>query len=600
MQMRRTARMQKAITRRHWVCRTGPLAHRASLWLLVCAVLAPGSAAAQQRGELTVADTSSPRATLKSFINTCNEIHDVIHAKDYVDRTAPENVELALRAIDCIDMSELPAFAREERGSEVAVCLKELLDRAKLPPWDKIPGTEDIEKAGGFEKLSQWRVPGTRITIARVEEGPQRHEYLFSPGTVERAVAYYKQVESVPYRKPGDGPDVSENLYQWYLSAPGHPALAAIVSRLPENMQRGRTWGMTNWKWPGILVALLIAIALMVAAYKLQARFTGRWQEKGLVRYWLIILLPVTAMLAPLAFRYAAQNYLTVRGAPLYIVNFSATMTTFLAALVVIFGVSNRIAESIIASPQINPHGLNAQLIRIVSKLTSIAAATGLFLAGGQYLGIPIATLLAGAGIGGLALAFGAQDTLKTLFGTIMLMADKPFRVGERIIFGKYDGVVEDIGLRSTRIRLLTGHLVTVPNGELAGSDIENVGRRPHIRKTADIHIPLDTSREKLQKALAIIRAALDGHKGMDPEFPPRVFFTDFAATAFNIRVIYWYNPPDYWDFLAMGEKVNLEIFRTFEEQGIQFSLPVRVTHTSIDSEEKPIEVEMVDGRDAS
>jgi MscS family membrane protein len=278
----------------------------------------------------------------------------------------------------------------------------------------------------------------------------------------------------------------------------------------------------------------------------------------------------------------------------LYLLDCLCTATALVASLVVIFGLTNRVAESIIASPQINPLGLNAQFIRIVSKLTSIIASTILLIAGGQHLGIPVTTLLAGAGIGGIAIAFGAQDTLNTLFGTMMLMADKPFRVGERIIFDKYDGVVEDIGLRSTRIRLLTGHQVTIPNGVLAGTDIENVGRRPHIRKTADISIPLDTPREKLEKAIAIIRAALDEHEGMDPEFPPRVYFTDFVPAAFNIRVIYWYNPPNYWEFLAFSEKVNLEIFRAFEEQGIQFSLPARVAHTSIESEEKPIEVRMI------
>ena len=134
----------------------------------------------------------------------------------------------------------------------------------------------------------------------------------------------------------------------------------------------------------------------------------------------------------------------------------------------------------------------------------------------------------------------------------------------------------------------------------MAGVDIENVGRRPHIRKSSDIHIPLDTPRDKLEKAIEIIRAALDSHDGMDRQFPPRVFFTDFNPTAFNIRVIYWYNPPNYWEFLAFSEKVNLEIVRAFEEQGVQFSLPFRVTHTSIDSEEKPIEVRLADGRHTS
>ena len=88
-----------------------------------------------------------------------------------------------------------------------------------------------------------------------------------------------------------------------------------------------------------------------------------------------------------------------------------------------------------------------------------------LFLIGGQYLGIPVATLLTSAGIGGIAVALGAQDTLKTLFGTVNLLADKPFRVGDRIIVQQYDGEVEDIGLRSTKIRLLNGHQVTLPNG---------------------------------------------------------------------------------------------------------------------------------------
>ena len=552
-------------------------------------------AVARDYEKIKAADTSSPRATLKSFIDACNEANRIIHADKYFDRTAPEHAAIGTRIIDCLDVSELPAFTREQRAVEAAICLKEILDREELPRWEEIPDIEAIEAAGGLEKLSNWRIPGTRITISRVEEGSHRHEYLFSPGTVDRAVEYFKQIESKPYREEGDGPEVSEDLYRWYMSAPGHPALAAIVERLPESMRFGRTLGLANWKWPGILVMLLIAITIMVTAYRLQAFFTKRSREKGLIRYWLSLLFPIVAMLTPLVFMHVAERYLTVRGMPLYIINFSAITTTMLAAIVVVFATTTRIAESIIASPRVNPHGLNAQLIRIVAKLTSLVAVAAIFLVGGQYLGIPVATLLASAGIGGLAIAFGAQDSLRALFGTMMLMGDKPFRVGERIMFDKYDGVVEDIGLRSTKIRLLTGHQVTVPNGHLARTNIENVGRRPHIRKIADIHIPLDTSREKIEQAVAIIRAALKDHEGMDPEFPPRVFFTDFKPTAFNIRVIYWYAPPNYWDFLAFGERVNLEIFRAFEEQGIQFSLPFRVTSTSLDSKATPVEVKMVE-----
>ena len=176
-----------------------------------------------------------------------------------------------------------------------------------------------------------------------------------------------------------------------------------------------------------------------------------------------------------------------------------------------------------------------------------------------------------------------------------MLMADKPFRVGERIIFKDYDGVVEDIGIRSTKLRLLTSHQVTVPNDELARTDIENVGRRRSIRRVADFHLPLDTPCDKTELALAIVRDALEDHEGMDPEFPPRVYFLDILPNAFAIRAIYWYHPPNYWDYLAYSERLNFSIFRAFEEHGIRFSLLNRIEASAGEGESRLDELRMVD-----
>jgi len=357
---------------------------------------------------------------------------------------------------------------------------------------------------------------------------------------------------------------------------------AAIVDRLPR-WASDRWWGVALWKWAALCVAMPLALLLMGFAYRLQRTLATRYRDHFPFRHALTIFLPIAAMPMPLVFKTFVHDALALRGTPLYVVTFLADIVMMLAAMVVVFGVCNRIAAMIIASPKINPQGLDAQFIRIVSKLISIIGGLLVFLAGGQYLGIPVTTLLASAGIGGLAVALAAQDTLKTLFGTMTLLADKPFRVGERIVFAKYDGVVEDIGLRSTKLRLLTGHQVAVPNDELTRTHIENVGRRRHIRRVANIHIPLDTPREKLEKAVAAIRAVVANHEGMDPAFPPRVCFFDFQPTAFVIRVIYWYNPPEYWDYLALSEKINFEIFRVLDEQQIQFSPPTRLTHTPRD-----------------
>jgi MscS family membrane protein len=268
-----------------------------------------------------------------------------------------------------------------------------------------------------------------------------------------------------------------------------------------------------------------------------------------------------------------------------------------LALVVVILGVSKRMADSVIALPSISSQGLDAHLIRILCRILGIVVASIVFLEGGRHLGFPITTLLASAGIGGLAIALSAQGMIKGLFGTVTILLDRPYRVGDRIAINGQDGIVEEIGLRSTKLRaFLTNHLVSIPNDQVANSQIENIGRRRHIHRSSDIHIPLDTPREKIEKAVTIIRAVLDKHEGMDPEFPPRVCFNDFNPGSFNIRVLCWFQPPNLWDFYEFSEKVNLEILRVFEENGVPFSLPVRHSFWKRDDEQGPLDVNVITG----
>ena len=175
--------------------------------------------AAEEQVAIGPADTSSPRATLESFIDACNELHAIITSEHYFDRTSPEHYPTAVRILDCLDLSGVAEYERLDVAGEVATCLKEILDRVELPPLEEIPDGDAIEAAGGPEKLPRWPIPGTRIVIARVDEGPQQHEYLYSPDTVKRAKSYYRELESRPYRTTG--PPVSEGLYRWYL--PGGP-----------------------------------------------------------------------------------------------------------------------------------------------------------------------------------------------------------------------------------------------------------------------------------------------------------------------------------------------------------------------------------------
>ncbi len=208
------------------------------------------------------------------------------------------------------------------------------------------------------------------------------------------------------------------------------------------------------------------------------------------------------------------------------------------------------------------------------------------------FIGKPLTSVIAGLGIGGLAFALAAQDTLKNFFGSLALFTDKPFQIGERVVVDGHDGPVEDVGLRSTRIRTLDGHLVTIPNGELARMTIQNIGKRPYIRRLFNIGITYDTPPEKVEKALEIIKNILKDHEGMDPEFPPRVFFNEFNSDSLNILVIYWYHPPDYWNFMQFSQKVNFEILNQFNSEGIDFAFPTQTLHLAGD-EKYPLNIDI-------
>ena len=209
--------------------------------------------------------------------------------------------------------------------------------------------------------------------------------------------------------------------------------------------------------------------------------------------------------------------------------------------------------------------------------------------------GVKIGPLLASLGIGGIAVALAAKDSIANFFGTLTILFDKPFQVGERVIIDNYDGVVEDVGFRSTRIRTLTGHLVTIPNEKIVNSGLENIGKRPHIRWLTNITITYDTPPDRVEKTVSIIKEILDNHEGMHPDFPPRVYFNGFNDWSLNIMVIAWYHPANYWDMQEWLQRTCLEILRKFNAEGIDFAFPSRTMYLATD-EKRELSLKMLQG----
>ena len=537
------------------------------------------------------ADTSSPRGTLTLFLDSCNELHGAITASRHFDRSDPQTQELGNRIVSCLDTSQLPAYTREYFDAEAAVCLKEILDRIRLPSAEEIPGSENVESADGGEPLTRWQVPRSQLVITRVAEGPRRGEFLFSADTVARAPEIYTKIVTLPYRS--DERPVSEGFYEWWLSSPGNPTMANIVDQLPAWFQHRRL-GIAIWQWCGLLLAVLCSCGLIWVAFWGVRRRSIASRQDQLGWYWLSLSYLVVALLVPLGLKYFLWEYLTIRGTASYVSSFCADLLFLIALVALLIGSSSRIAETIIALPQISANGLDGNLTRIICRVMGIAAAAIVFLEGGRYLGFPLSTLIASAGIGGLAIALSAQGLIKGLFGTVTILLDRPFNVGERVIVKGHDGFVEEIGLRSTKIRALSKQLIAIPNDQIADAEVQNFGSQ-FLRRTADIRIPLDTPRAQVEQAVASIREILTDHEGMHPQFPPRVHLKELGAEAFEIRFDFWFTPPDYWKFQAFSEQVNLAIFCEFERHGIQFSLPLRHSFWKHDDAQGPLEVAMVD-----
>ena len=226
---------------------------------------------------------------------------------------------------------------------------------------------------------------------------------------------------------------------------------------------------------------------------------------------------------------------------------------------------------------------LDDMMVPLVSKtLRTLIVLFGVVQIAQQLSDKPITSILAGLGVGGLAVALAAQDTIKNFFGSLVIFGDHPFQLGDRIVVDGTDGSVEEVGMRSTRIRTLDGHLVTVPNGELANKMIRNISERPYIKRVANIAVTYDTPPEKVERAIKIIQEILDTHgEKMHPEFPSRVYFDDFKTASLNILVLYWFAPPDYWAFREFDQLFNLEVLKGFNEEGIEFAFPTQTLYVN-------------------
>ncbi|MGD8254418.1 MAG: mechanosensitive ion channel family protein [Syntrophobacterales bacterium] len=492
-------------------------------------------------------DRGTPRSSVKGFFKAAR-------GGDYE------------RAAQYLDLRNLPRWIDKNEGPELARQLKIALDRTLWVDLEQV----SADPKGNIED----GLPSQRESIGGIKTPEKTVDILLQRVPREDGVLIWKFSNRTVAEIP--------QLYKHFGYGPLQETLSKVF---PDVTLLG--WQL--WQWALFLVALPLTYLAALLPTWIAGRLVRRRETEMSRKFALWITGPIRIVLWVLFIRAVAKYLGTgAAGGSLFRAKILMALALTWAAIRLVDLLLDLWAERLQKKGEESAAVL-VQPVRKIAKGVVVLFAAILWL---DNIGFNVSALLAGLGVGGIAVALAAQDTLKNFFGSVMILLDKPYSVGQRVTVKGHDGVVEEIGLRSTRIRLLSGHLTTVPNDQMANVDVENIGRRPHIRRLTNITVTYNTPPEKIEKAVNIIETILENHEGMEPDFPPRVYFNEFNPDSLNLLVLYWYHPPDYWSFLAFSQRVNLQIMREFEREGIQFAFPTSTTYLTQD-DDQPLHISL-------
>jgi MscS family membrane protein len=523
-------------------------------------------AAESSRNPLEPVDTSSPRATFLAFLdNTEKSYRSWLLRKDAAETDA--QARRALRTLDLRYVGEALLF---EIGIADALYLYETLNRIDLLPLDSIPDATAV----AAQSLTRWSIPGTEITIAKVADGERAGEFLFTSESVARAHQFYDLVRDRPVQR---GPD---NVIETWRAGPGlamPDLLAAQIWGLPR-WAFSSIWGQPVWKWLAVSLGSLATAGIVWLAWWLGRQLDKRMQRAGIDWRLGQPAAVLCAIAAVTGLQVFVERAVLFREQPAVVATTAITAVRYvlLAWLVAVLigGIGNAVMRRFASGTG----SLDAALIRLCFRILSIIGALLVVLHAASEFGLSITPIIAGLGIGGLAVALAIRPTLENIIGGFVLFLDKPVGVGEFCGFGDKTGTVEEIGLRSTRIRGLDRTVITVPNADFAQLQIVNYTRRDMNLFQSSISLRYETTPDQLRYVAAKIRKLLIQHNKVLLDLA-RVRLSAFGDSAFVLEVFAFVRGADWDEFLAVKEGLNLRIAEIVRESGTGFAVPSRTVH---------------------
>ncbi len=479
----------------------------------------------------------TPRATMMSFLTA-------FYGQKDMDQ-----------AVAALDLSAVPESLRSLKGPELAVQLKDVLDRTKKIVPEEIPDSPD---AAPYQVLER---PEGKVVLDRQPDG----QWLFSAETVATVPELFRALEG-------------KKVVAGVEAAPAElsPGLW-LRSKMPESLRSTR-FILEAWQWLGLLVLALLGIVLDRLVVALAQILTGRWLRRHVERVEPETLRRALRPLGIVAMALLWTSGIRFLWLPVDVLEILAVAVRFVVATGAVWA-AYRLVDIVSALLEARAgrteNRFDDLLVPLVRKsLKVFIAAFGLVFVA-DTLDIQVKSLLAGLGLGGLAVALAAQDTVKNLFGSLMVLVDRPFSVGDWIVVGSFEGTVEEVGFRSIRIRTFYNSLITLPNSNLISSAVDNYGARHYRRWSTRLGIAYDTPPDRIDAFCEGIRELIRRLPGTRKD-SFHVYLNGFGDSALEILLYLFFEVDDWGEELTARHRLALAILRLADDLEVELAFPTR------------------------
>ena len=459
------------------------------------------------------------------------------------------------------DYLQMSAAHRQSQGPDLAGKLKVLMDRAFVGKLGRIStapegnpdnGVFDQQTIGAFS-VDDTELP---VVLVRVTDPSSGKIWLFSADTLGKVPELFDNIEA-----------------------------HQVETKLPQSLVRHVLLGMPLWQWLALIAAVPVAIAIawaVVLFLAIPRRLYLKYKKRPNLHSYSRLSKPLLLCFSAIAHRFIAAYF----GLPLLprfyyarTIGVLVTIGLFWFLLRVTALVMQRMRTHAIAIGRTGTGTLMVLGERLLKALVVIVAVLSVL----AIFGFNLTTVLAGLGIGGIAIAFAAQKTLENLFGGMSVLADEVIRVGDYCRFGDRIGTVEDISLRSTRIRTDDRTQLSIPNGAVAAMNVENFSRRDKILFAPTLGVRPETSPDQLRYLLAEIRRLLYEHPKIETG-TASIRFASFDASTLNLKIFSYVLTRDFGEFAAIREDALLRIMEILRRSGTATAFPSQTLYLGRDS----------------